>query len=182
METQQNCNEFYRNHADHEANFQMSYGDVSINTNKKFVHTFNVTGSGVPASYGLGPYSGNYQQIQFEGELSFEKLFDYLIDFDKESKSINLFESLKKILDRGNLIGFSETQWQSILLQFSKKYLPGEYSSLCRFAGEDGTLLFQNMIKYINSDSEIAKTRNQLSKVTRGIKEPIFLAVRSMQL
>ena len=79
------------------------------------------------------------------------------------------------------MIGFSETQWQSILLQFSKKYLPGEYSSLCRYAGEDGTILFQNMVKYINSDSEIAKTRNQLSKVSRGMKEPIFLAVRNVQ-
>ena len=118
--------------------FQMSYGDISINTNKKFVHTFNVTGSGVPGSYGLEPYSGNYEQIQFEGELSFEKPFDYIIDFDK------------KILQRGNLIGFSETQWQSILLQFSQKYLPGEYSSLCRYASEDGILLFQNMEKYIN--------------------------------
>ena len=45
----------------------------------------------------------------------------------------------------------------------------------------DGTILFQNMVQYINSDSEIAKTRNQLSKVSRGVKEPIFLAVRNIQ-
>ena len=163
MEVQQNCNQFYRDHSNQEAMFQMSYRDVSVNTNKKFVHTFNVTGSGVPGSYGLNPYSGNYEHIQFEGELSFQTLFDYTIDFDRETKSLNLFESLKKILQRGNLIGFSETQWQSILLQFSQKYLPGEYSSLCRYASEDGTLLFQNMVKCINSDTEIAKTRNQLS-------------------
>ena len=154
MEVQQSCNEFYRNHSDHEATFQLSYGDVSINTEKKYIHTFNVTESGVPGSFGLDPYSGRYQQVQFEGDLSFDKLFGYLIDFDRESKSINLYESLKKILERGDLIGFSEIQWQSILLQFSKKYLPGEYSSLCRYAGEDGTTLFKNMVKYINSDSE----------------------------
>ena len=71
----------------------MSYGDVSVNTNKKFVHTFNVTGSRVPGSYGLDSYSGNYEHIQFEGELSFEKLFDHIIDFDRESKSLNLQKS-----------------------------------------------------------------------------------------
>ena len=112
MEIQENCNQFYRDHSDQEAMFQMSYGEISINTNKKFVHTFNVTSSGVPGSYGLDPYSGSYVHIQFEGELSFEKLFDHIIDFDRESKSLNLFESLKKILQRGNLIGFSESQWQ----------------------------------------------------------------------
>ena len=104
-----------------------------------------------------------------------------MIDFDRASKSINLFESLKKIIERGNLIGFSEKQWQSIILQFAKKYLPAEYSSLCRFANDNGDLLFQNLVKFINSDSEIAKSRDQLSKVTRGIKEPIFLSVRSVQ-
>ena len=98
MEVQQSCNEFYRNHADLEATFQLSYGDVSINTEKKYIHMFNVTESGVPGSFGLDPYSGKYQQVQFEGDLSFDKLFGYLIDFDRESKSINLYESLKKIL------------------------------------------------------------------------------------
>ena len=164
MDTQQTCNDFFKNHADNEASFQMTYGgDVSINTNKKFVYTYNVTESGVPGSYGLNPFNGKYQQIQYEGDLNFEKLFDFLIDFDRASKSINLFESLKKIIERGNLIGFSEKKWQSIILQFSKKYLPAEYSSLCRFANDDGNLLFQNLVKFINSDSEIAKSRVQLS-------------------
>ena len=79
----------------------------------------------MPGSFGLDPYSGSYVQIQYEGELEFSKLFGHLIDFDQESKSLNLFESLKKILQRGNLIGLSENQWVSILLQFSQKYLPG---------------------------------------------------------
>ena len=91
------------------------------------------------------------------------------------------FESLNNFIERGNLIVFSEKQWQSIILQFAKKYLPAEYSSLCRFANDNGDLLFQNLVKFINSDSEIAKIRDQLSKVTSGIKEPIFLSVRSVQ-
>ena len=63
MEVQQNCNQFYRDHSDQEAMFQMSYGDVSVNTNKKYIHTFNVTESGVPGSYELNPYSGYYKHI-----------------------------------------------------------------------------------------------------------------------
>ena len=181
MEIQETCHQFYRDHADQEALFQLSFGEISINTNKKFIHTFNVTSSGVPGSYGFDPYSGAYVHIQFEGELSFEKLFGHVIDFDHESKSLNLSESLKKILQRGNLIGFSESQWQSILLQFSQKYLPGEYSALCRFEAEDGTNLFQNLVRYLNTDTEIAKTRNQLSKVSRAMKEPIHLAIRNVQ-
>ena len=182
METQQACNDFFKNHAGNEASFQMTYGsDVTINANKKYVYTYNVTETGVPGSYGLNPFNGRYEQIQFEGDLDFEKLFDFLIDFDKASKSINLFESLKKIIDRGNLIGFSDKQWQSVILQFAKKYLPAEYSSLCRFTSDNGNLLFQNLVRFINSDSEIAKSRDQLSKVTRSPKEPIFLPVKSVQ-
>ena len=144
--------------------------------------TYNVTSRGVPGSYGLDPFSGSYVQIQFEGDLSFDKLFGHLIDFDQESKSLNLFESLKKILERGNLIGFSENQWVSILLQFSQKYLPGEYSALCRFEScIDGTKLFQNIVRYLNTDTEIAKTRHRLSKITRSLKEPIHLSVRYLQ-
>ena len=143
--------------------------------------SFQVTSTGVPGSFGLDPYSGSYVHIQFEGELSFDKLFGHLIDFDHESKSLNLFESLKKILQRGNLIGFSESQWVSVLLQFSQKFLPGEYSALCRFeSAEDATNLFQNIVRYLNTDTEIAKTRHQLSKITRSLKEPVHLAARNV--
>ena len=148
METQQACNDFFKNHAGNEASFQMTYGsDVTINANKKYVYTYNVTETGVPGSYGLNPFNGRYEQIQFEGDLDFEKLFDFLIDFDRASILINLFESLKKIIDRGNLIGFSEKQWQSVILQFAKKYLPAEYSSLCILTSENGNLLFQNLVR-----------------------------------
>ena len=95
METQQACNDFFKNHADYKASFQFTYGgDVTVNANKKYVYTYNVTETGVPGSYGLNPFNGKYEQIQYEGDLDFEKLFDFLIDFDKASKSINLFESL----------------------------------------------------------------------------------------
>ena len=182
MEVEETCHQFYRDHANEEALFQMSFGEISINTNKKFIHTYKVTSSGVPGSFGLDPYSGSYIHIQYEGELSFEKLFSHVIDFDSESKSLNLFESLKKILQRGNLIGFSESQWVSLLLQFSQKYLPGEYSALCRYeSAEEATNLFQNIVRYLNTDSEVAKTRHQLSKITRALKEPIHLTVRNVQ-
>ena len=62
-----------------------------------------------------------------------------------------------------------------LLVQLSQKYLPGEYSSLLCYASKNITILFQNMVKSINSDKEIAKTRKQLSKLTIRMKEPIFL-------
>ena len=114
MEIQETCHQFYREHGEEEARFQLSYGEISINTSKEFIFTYNVTSRGVPGSFGLDPFSGSYVQIQFEGDLLFDKLFGHLIDFDQESKSLNL-------LERGNLIGFSENQWVSILLQFSQK-------------------------------------------------------------
>ena len=52
---------------------------------------------------------------------------------------------------------------------------------MCRFTSDNGNLLFQNLVRFINSDSEIAKSRDQLSKVTRSPKEPIFLPVKSVQ-
>ena len=55
MEVQQICNQFYRDHSDQEAMFQMSYGDVIVNTNKRYIHTFRVTENGTPGSYGLNP-------------------------------------------------------------------------------------------------------------------------------
>ena len=72
-----------------------------MNTNRSYIHTFKVTEKGTPGSCGLNPYSGLYEQIQFEGDLSFQSLFDFTIDFDTETKSLNLFESLKKIIQRG---------------------------------------------------------------------------------
>ena len=123
MEVQESCNDFFKNHSDNEAIFQITYGNtITVNANKKYVYTYNCTEKGVPGSYGLNPFIGKYEQIQYEGEMDFEKLFDFLIDYDKSSKSINLFESLKKIIDRGNLIGFSDKQWQSVILRFAKKY------------------------------------------------------------
>ena len=139
------------------------------------------TEKGVPGSYGLNPFTGKYEHIQYEGEMDFAKLFDFLIDYDQPSRSINLFESLKKIIERGNLIGFSDKQWQAVILQFANKYLPAEYSTLCKFTGENGNLLFNQMVRFLNSNTEIAKSRDQLSKVTRSVKEPIFLPVRSIQ-
>ena len=129
----------------------------------------------------MNPFTGRYEHIQYEGELDFAKLFGFLVDYDQSSKSINLYESLKKIIARGNQIGFSEKQWQAVILQFANKYLPAEYSTLCKFTGENGNLLYHHLVRFLNSDTEIAKSRDQLSKVTRSIKEPIFLPVRSIQ-
>ena len=42
MEIQETCNQFYRDHADQEALFQLSFGEISINTNKKFIHTVSI--------------------------------------------------------------------------------------------------------------------------------------------
>ena len=42
-------------------------------------------------------------------------------------------------------------------------------------------LLCHNLVRFINSDTEIAKSRDQLSKVSRSPKESIFLPVRSIQ-
>ena len=55
MEIQETCHQLYRNHADQEALFQLSFGEISISTNKKFIHTYNVTSSGVPGSFGFDP-------------------------------------------------------------------------------------------------------------------------------
>ena len=63
MEIQESCHQFYRDHADEEARFQLSFGEISINTNKKFIFTYNVTCRGVPGTFGLDPYSGSYVQI-----------------------------------------------------------------------------------------------------------------------
>ena len=48
-------------------------------------------------------------------------------------------------------------------------------------AAEDATKLFRNIVRYLNTDTEIAKTRHQLSKITRSLKEPIHLSVRCVQ-
>ena len=86
QEVQQICNLFYRDHPDEEAKFQISYGDVTVRTNKSYIHTFKVTENGTPGTYGLNPFSGSYEQIQYEGDLSFQSLFDFSIDFDVQSK------------------------------------------------------------------------------------------------
>ena len=58
MEVQQSCNDFFKNHSDNEASFQITYGGaVTINANKNYVYTYNCTETGAPGSYGLNPFN-----------------------------------------------------------------------------------------------------------------------------
>ena len=44
MEIQESCNDFFKNHPDKEASFQLTYGhDTTVNANKQYVYTYNCT-------------------------------------------------------------------------------------------------------------------------------------------
>ena len=78
----------------------------------KCVKTYNNSTKGCPATFGYDPFAECWEQIQYDGPVNFQKLFGHLVDYDEVSKSINLFDSLRKVIIYGERIGLSNMAWQ----------------------------------------------------------------------
>ena len=123
---------------------------------------------------GYNPTKGKYElkPIKFGGKVEFDTNFLPLVISDEQSKSVNLIQTVKGFLKKGQEMGLGDEDWGQIFLIFSKRFLPLMASSLTRHIGDvDG--LFTELCSTINSDHEISKLRNALSTTTRKATEQI---------
>ena len=95
------------------------------------------------------------EPIMFEGPLLFDKYYEQLVVFDRESGSCNLIWTIRKLITKGAASYLSDTNWISLWLHFSKK------------------TLFKTLIANINADEELSKLRSCMSKLNRRPGEPL---------
>ena len=93
--------------------------------------------------------------LLFEGEIGYEKNFQPLIVTDPASKSVNLIVSLTKIIKRGADMCLSNDNWSNLFLTFAKNHMVNDHQ-LSKYSDKVDTL-FEEIVKSVNADSEIAK-------------------------
>ena len=117
---------------------------------------------------GWSPEDSQYfvDPILFEGEIKFDKYYEQLVVSDKDSGSVNLIWTIRKLITRGSASCLSDENWISLFLQFSRKYMPTSYPTLARYSDNLETL-FHTLVTNINADEELAKLRSTMARLHR---------------
>ena len=123
---------------------------------------------------GWNPEDSQYfdAPILFEGEIKFDKYYEQLVVSDKDSGSVNLIWTIKKLVKRGSDSCLSDENWISLWLQFSRKYMSTSYPTLSRYSDNLETL-FLTLVTNINADEELAKLRSTMARLHRRPGEQI---------
>ena len=118
--------------------------------------TFVNSNSGVQSTQGFNTATLRYELIQFEGKIDFRKDFASLVSYDDLSKTVKIYDSLSRILNRCTQMGVSDRQYEFILLSFVQDFLPLEYGSVSLLAGQStATAIFEQIALYVNSDERV---------------------------
>ena len=131
---------------------------------------------------GWSPEDSQYfdAPILFEGEIKFDKFYEQLVVSDKDSGSVNLIWTIKKLIKRGSDSCLSDDNWISLFLQFSRKYMPTSYPTLSRYSDNLETL-FLTLVTNINADEELAKLRSTMARLHRRPGEQIQVALYKLK-
>ena len=128
---------------------------------------------------GWNASESNYYEtpILFEGDIGYEKNFAPLVVCDPASKSVNLIISLEKIIRRGSSMCLSDGNWSTLFLTFAKNHMANDHQSLSQYSDNADTL-FEEIVKSVNAESEIAKIRTSLANISRkpgeSIQTPLY--------
>ena len=118
--------------------------------------TFVNSNSGVQSTQGFNTATLRYELIEFEGKIDFRKDFANLVSYDDLSKTVEIYDSLSRILNRCTQMGVSDRQYEFILLSFVQDFLPLEYGSVSLLAGQStATAIFEQIALYVNSDERV---------------------------
>ena len=125
---------------------------------------------------GLCPYRGVFEKIQFAGSINFEQSFEPLVSFHSESRSVNIFDTWYKLIQKGSDLGLGHNQWTELILKFSQRYCKDIFQELVlRSNGADNNACFFHLIDTVSSDFELSKLRASLAGITRRPGEGIFI-------
>ena len=131
---------------------------------------------------GWNPEDSQYFEapILFEGEIKFDRYYEQLVVSDKDSGSVNLIWTIKKLIKRGSDSCLSDENWISLWLQFSRKYMPTSYPTLSRYSDNLETL-FVTLVTNINADEELGKLRSTMARLHRRPGEQIQVALYKLK-
>ena len=131
---------------------------------------------------GWNPEDSEYFEapIKFEGEIKFDRYYEQLVVSDKDSGSVNLIWTIKKLIKRGSDSCLSNENWISLWLQFSRKYMPSSYTTLSRYSDNLETL-FLTLVTNINADEELGKLRSTMARLHRKPGEQIQVALYKLK-
>ena len=128
---------------------------------------------------GWNASESNYYEtpILFEGEIGYEKNFQPLVVCDPASKSVNLIVSLTKIIRRGADMCLSDDNWSNLFFTFAKNHMVNDHQTLSQYSDNVDTL-FEEIVKSVNAESEIAKIRTSLANICcipgESIQTPLY--------
>ena len=125
---------------------------------------------------GLCPYRGVFEKIQFAGSINFDQSFEPLVSFHSESRSVNIFDTWYKLIQKGSDLGLGHNQWTELILKFSQRYCKDIFQELVlRSNGADNNACFFHLVDTVSSDFELSKLRSSLAAITRRPGEGIFI-------
>ena len=124
---------------------------------------------------GWNPMSNQFETIATPFKPDLEKLTEF-VDQCLHSNATNIPKSINNLLDEGEKRGYVKESYISLWLQFIKKYLPNSYQPALTYS-QNLNDLFEFLLSLVDTNSEITKIRNALSKVVRKCDEPASFSV-----
>ena len=123
---------------------------------------------------GFDPETRTYykKNIEFGGNLNFDENYLPLVILDKASGSINLIVTIRNFITKGSEMSLGTSDWISIFLILSQRFLPLVFSSLSRHS-TNLEALFSELVATINSDHETSKLRSVLNHISRKPSDQI---------
>ena len=106
----------------------------------------------------------DYVLVAYPHTPDLEKLSEF-VDQCVHSQATNIPKSVSNLIDEGEKRGFTEGSYSSLWLQFIKKYLKNGYHPALTYS-RNLNELFGFLLSLVDTNSEITKIRNAISKIT----------------
>ena len=103
-----------------------------------------------------------------------------LVDQCVHSGATNIPKSIKNLMEEGIQRGFTEQAYTSLWLQFIKRYIENSYQAALTYS-RNLNELFEFLLSLVDTETEITKLRNAISKIQRKQEDPVSFAVLKMK-
>ena len=128
---------------------------------------------------GWDPTKNDYVLVAFPHTPDLEKLSEY-VDQCVHSGATNIPKSVANLIEEGEKRGFTESAYSSLWMQFIKKYIKNSYQPALTYS-RNLNELFTFLLSLVDTNSEITKIRNAISKITRKQEEPASFSVLKLK-
>ena len=128
---------------------------------------------------GWVPSENNFILLSNPNKPDLDNLTEF-VDQCVHSGATNIPKSIKNLMEEGKLRGFTEAAYTSLWLQFIKKYIENSYQAALTYS-RNLNELFEFLLSLVDTETEITKLRNAISKITRKQEDPVSFSVLKMK-